>query len=454
MKKIMVKTILSVSLLTVYANANVINTAKEYGNKAMFWKSEHLDSIDYETVYPKKFYEKSYFGVAVTGAAIVGAGAFTYFTAGTGAPAAATGVSTVASWAAGGGAGSYMAGLSTIGGYFGGNAILGASILNGIALGTIGGGVGTTTLSVAAKISTLAMISASSLDGVFYYMNPETKQLEYKIKVSIPKNIGSKKTRKLVDEIYDINKKFNEAVEKKEAIYQKHLTVLKEENNRYALELMEYYIKQDQYNQEDLLVLGIVAWNNGKYDLFRKAISKIDKSKLKNTSFYNYLMALSDFSEGKVSDAKLKLQNSIDENNYAIEPVILYINILANEDFNKNEDQILKYVEKIANDFNSDDYATEYSLVSIYYRLGTMYFYNKRYSKAKEYYEKANDELNLFQTYFSNSLKHIVQLGIANSLYSDSKIEDAEKRYNEIIDNIDNEEEKARIKGQYLGRGK
>lgn len=449
MKRVFVSTVLSGILVCV--QANVVDKSKEYANKAMFWKSEHLSNIDYEEVYPKAFYEKSYFGLAITGAAIIGAGAFTYFTAGTGAPVAATGVSTVASWSAGGGAGSYMAGLSTIGGYFGGNAILGASILNGISIGTVGGGTSYASLSLIGKIAILTSVSASSLDGVFYYMNPETNQLNYKIKVSVPKNLGSKKTRDLANKIYETNDKFNEAVENKELVTQKHLMMLKEENNKYALELLDYYLNNNEDNQEDYLVLGIVAWNNGKYDMFSNAMNKIDKSKLNNTSFYNYLMALLDLSNGKIEDSKLKLQNSIDENNYAIEPVILYINILANEDFNKNENEILKYVEKIEKNFDSDKYATEYSLVSVYYRLGTVYFNNKRYSKAKEYYEKANNELNLFQTYFSKSLKYTVQLGIANSLYQDSKIEEANKIYKELIEDISDEKEKEMIVQQYLG---
>ena len=449
MKKVLLSTILSGILVCV--QANVVDKSKEYANEAMFWKSKHLSSIDYEEVYSKAFYKKSYFGLAVTGAAIVGAGAFTYFTAGTGAPVAATGVSTVASWSVGGGAGSYMAGLSTIGGYFGGNAILGASILNGISIGTVGGGASYASLSLLGKISILASVSASSLDGVFYYMNPETNQLNYKIKVSVPKDLGSKKTRDVVNEIYEINDKFNKAVENKELVAQKHLMLLKEENNRYALELLDYYLNNNEYNQEDYLVLGIVAWNNGMYDLFSKAMNKIDKSKLNNTSFYNYLMVLLDLSNGKIEDSKLKLQNSIDENNYAIEPVILYINILANEDFSKNENEILKYVEKIEKNFNSDKYATEYSLVSVYYRLGTIYFNNKRYSKAKEYYEKANNELNLFQTYFSKSLKNTVQLGVANSLYQDSKTEEANKVYNKLLEDISDAEEKEMIIQQYLG---
>lgn len=451
MKKIIISVFASNLILLSSMNADIITSTKENINKTMFWKNKHLESIDYESVYRKKIYEKSYFGLAITGASIIGAGAFSYFTAGTGAPVAATGVSTVASWVAGGGSGSYMAGLSTIGGYFGGNAILGASILNGISLGTVGAGTSYASLSLLGKVSIFTAISASSLDGVFYFSNPETNKLEYKIKVSVPKELGSKNTRDLVNDIYKTNDEFNQAVENNDPLRQKHFAEIKEANNKYALDLLEYFLNNQENNQEDLLVLGIIAWNNGKYEQFSNAMNKINKSKLNNTSFYNYLMALSDLVNGKLEESKLKLQNSIDENKFAIEPVILYINILANEDFTKNENKILEYAQSIKENFDNDKYATEYSLVSVYYRLATNYFNNKRYAKAKEYYEKAYEELNIYQTYFAKSLKHTVQLGIANSLYMDSKIDNSKKIYEQILNDISNEEEKNRIKSQYLG---
>ena len=96
--------------------------------------------------------------------------------------------------------------------------------------------------------------------------------------------------------------------------------------------------------------------------------------------------------------------------------------------------------------FDEDYYASEYSLVSVYYRLATNYFNNKRYAIAKEYYEKAYEKLNLFQTYSSNSLKHTVQLGIANSLYMDDKIDNANKIYHKILSDINSEEEKKAYK--------
>lgn len=64
-------------------------------------------NLGFEDAFVRPFYTTSSFGFVVTGTAVVAAGAFSYFTAGAGAPVAATGVSTVASWVGGGGAGSY-----------------------------------------------------------------------------------------------------------------------------------------------------------------------------------------------------------------------------------------------------------------------------------------------------------------------------------------------------------
>lgn len=137
--------------------------------------------LGFESAFPRAFYQKKYFGPAILGASIVAAGTFSYFTAGAGAPAAATGVSTVASWVAGGGAGSYMAGLSTIGGWFGGNAMLGSAILNGISLGTVGGMGTWSGLSVGQKVLALSATAATAMDGVAIIEKPGTEELEWRV---------------------------------------------------------------------------------------------------------------------------------------------------------------------------------------------------------------------------------------------------------------------------------
>lgn len=458
MKKINLSIVLAISLLSVNTNAGVWDTTKEYTNKAMFWKNKHLEDIDFKHIYPKAFYKKSYFGFAITGAVVVGAGAFTYFTAGAGAPAAATGVTTVTTFVSGGGAGSYMAGLSTVGGWFGGNAVLGASILNGISIGVGGGAVGVTagkatfaTMGILAKVGVMASITAAGLDGVFYFSNPDTKKLEYRVRVSIPKNLGGKDTRNIVNKIYEIDEEIQDAIEENDKVKHKELLSLKKEYNEKAIKLLEIQLYKSD-NQEDLLILGIIAWNNNKIDLFNNAISKIDTSKLEDMGFLNYLYSLQNLSKGNENKALINLQNSIDENDYAVEPYILSISILGNTNFIKNETKIVKLIEEADDNFDSDKYESKFGLVPLYYRLATFYFTNKRYIESEKYYEKAYDELGIFQKhFFGQQLVNIINLGKANSLYQQGKINKADEIFIEIIKDCETEEEKQRIKNQFMG---
>lgn len=211
-----------------------------------------------------------------------------------------------------------MAGLSTIGSWFGGNAILGAAILNGISIGTIGGGASTfAALSILGKAGVMASVTAMSLDGVAYFANPTTKNLEYKVKVTIPKNLGSRDTRKLVDNLYDTKEKIQEALEDGDGIKQKAFFDLNNKYKKNGIELLKNKLYETD-NQEDLIVLSIIAWNNSEYELFDEAINKIDTSNLDNTSFLNYLQALQALSKGNIESSLAHLDNSIDENPYGI----------------------------------------------------------------------------------------------------------------------------------------
>src|SRR5574343_22698 len=160
--------------------------------------TEDLD-LGFEAAFERPFYKKRYFGLVITGASIVAAGTFTYFTAGAGAPAAATGVSTVASWVAGGGAGSYMAGLSTVGGWFGGNAMVGHAILNGLSLGTVGGMSSWGGLSAGQKALVLGTTAATAMDGVAIIANPTTQQLEWRVILPLPMAFADERTAELFE---------------------------------------------------------------------------------------------------------------------------------------------------------------------------------------------------------------------------------------------------------------
>jgi hypothetical protein len=455
MKKIILSIIIYCLVISPLYAGDILDSAIKYWyseKKLIFCSNKHLENIDFKTIYSKPIYQKSYFGYTITGVVIVGAGAFTYFTAGAGAPVAATGTSTVAAWVAGGGAGSYMAGLSTIGGWFGGNAILGASILNGISVGVIGGGTTTfATMSILSKVGVMTSITASGLDGVFYFSNDQTNQLEYKVKITIPKDLGSKSTRTLVDNLYEVDKKIVDAYKEKNeseliALFQKKEKYYNEANSS----LKKHLSKSD--NQEDLLILGIIAWNNNHIDLFNNAMSKIDIGKLDNTGFINYLYALKALSKENLDAVFEFLGRSMTRNPYAIEPILLYINVLGNQDFVKNESKIISLAEKAEKYFDSDNYSTVYSLVSVYYRIATFYFINKQYDYAQMYFDKAYDELSVFQKYlFSKQLGRSIRLSIANSVYRQGNTATANALYDSVIDDVESEEERNATANQYLG---
>jgi len=454
MKKTTLSIITSLALISTTLHADLWQDTKVVANKAAFWKSKHLEDIDFEHIYPKKFYKKSYFGVAITGVAIVGAGAFSYFTAGAGAPAAAMGVGGVAAWVGGGGAGAFMGGLSTIGGWFGGNAMLGAAILNGISIGTLGGGATTFAgLSLLAKVGVMASVTAMGLDGIAYFKNPETKQLEYRIKLMIPKNLGSKDTRDIVDRIYELDEKIQDNLEDNQGKDNDLYLEMKNRAIKDALVLLKNKLTVED-NQEDLIVLGIIASNNAEYSLFSKAINTIDSSKLDNSSFLNYLKALNSLYQGSENKALAYLDSSLSESPYALEAIILSINILGNSNFLKNEIKIKDLAKNAEENFDSDDYVTSYTLSGVFYRVATFYFNNQRYASARKYYEKSYDELGMLQkNFFGKELGHTIQLGIANSLYKEGKNEKSLKVYTEIIEDIDEDktDEKTKINEQYLG---
>lgn len=454
MKKIVISTLLANILLITSAQASVVQSSKEIANKAMFWKKEHLKEIEFSNLYPKRFYEKSYIGFVLTGTVIIGYGAFSYFTAGAGAQVAAPGVAWIASKIAGGGAGSYMAGLSIVGSSFGGNAMLGSAILNGISFGITGGGASWAAASIGTKALIMSSVFASGLDGVYIFINPETGQLEYKIRVNLPKNKGSKKTRDIVDELYEIDKKIAKANEDKYEEELEKLTAVKEIVNGQAKNVLTRYLADDSGSQEDYLVLGTIAWNIGELELFSKSLEKIEKTDLKNSSFLDYLIALS-YLHSDINKSKEYLLKSIDANSFAIEPTLLYINLLSNgqsfEDFEKNESKILSIVENINKNFSKDKYATEYSMVSVYNRLATIYYQNKRYSKAIEFYSKALKEIGFIEGFFKKELSRQIELQLANSYYADEKISEANKVFKNIIDNIKDEEEKNMMNSLYLG---
>ncbi len=425
--------------------ANVIDNLK-------FWDEKPLQNVGFRDLYPKPLYKKKYFGWTIIGASVVAAGAIVYFTAGGGAPAAATGVSTVASWIGGGGAGSYMAGLSAVGSVVGGNAMVGSAILNGISYGLIGGGAKFAALSAAAKFGVIATVSSTFLDGISIFRKPDTGQLHYVAKLNLPVDIGSPEVIKLVEEINEYKEKRVEASTKGNDDtankYQKKYEKKMADAESMLENLLRYSLKLSRSVQEDLLILSVLAYENWNFDLFEKGLKefkRLSRGVLDDSGYLLYLEALnylhSDQNSGQVKTALTTLGQSIRQNPYAIEPIILYVNVLS-DDLSKNEQQMLDKIDFAEENYNSDKYSSDYSLLALFFRVATVYHNNQRCVKAKLYFEKAKKQIGFIKSLLPSSdhLENQIQLGIANSYYCLADKKKAWEIFHDITESMEGDE--------------
>jgi tetratricopeptide (TPR) repeat protein len=425
---------------------------------------DDASDLSFAGVFPKPFYQKTYFAWLVLGASIVVAGTISYFTAGAGAPAAATGVSTVASTIAGGGAGSYMAGLSIVGGWFGGNAMLGSAILNGIAFGLGGGGAAFASLTAIGKVGVLSSVTATALDGVLVYLPPEKKEIVYRVRLTVPDRIGSSDVKDLVDELNEaeadlvkiaskLEKARSNSDEEKVAELTREsrdLVATRKQLLDEAAQRADAALTAD-VGVEDLLVLAILSKNAGKEQSFQKLLRRIPAERVMNRSYLDYLAAVTRIERGEIKPSDALLRRSWGASPYAVEPALLLVHVLGHNGFTKSERAILEVVSRAEKQFDRDEYASSYSLLALYYRVAAMYFMDKRYQEAQEYYEKAYKELPWTQKYFGNKqLKNLIRLGIANSLYGQNQRQSAQELFAKLLKDAETDEEKELLRSQFV----
>lgn len=436
--------------------------------------------LGFSDVFDKKFYEKKSFGLVVLGTTVVVGGAVSYATAGAGAPTALTGVSTVASWVGGGGAGSYMAGLSTIGSVFGGNAMLGAAMLNGISMATIGGGAGFSTLTATQKALAITSVSASMLDGVAVVAGPETKTLNYQVALSIPRGIGSKDLRKQAEKLRKLGKDERELGEKIDELYEDQRKAQKEgmslnkekakeklnkaeaklretKNERAQLEKLVASRASDAIKKneppEDIVLLSVLAKNLGKSDVFEKLMAKMVTDNAKDAGYVYYLQAVAQIQRRKIDSAKDLLEKSSMHDPYAIEPSILRVNILGHQGFNANKNEVLDIVARAEKNFDSEKYVTPFSMVSLYYRVGTLALINKDYGLAETQFKNALDARSVWEKYGLNKkFESMLQTGLANAFFGQGRSDEAQAIIDKILKKAKDGRAREVICAQYMGR--
>jgi tetratricopeptide (TPR) repeat protein len=427
--------------------------------KADEFKKSELSECTFHGVYPTSFLEKSYLNWVVTGSMIVGGIAFSYFTAGAGAPAAESGIiSWIASTIGGGGAGSYMAGLSMIGSAFGGNAILGAAILNGTWIGTVGG-----TVSLAGKIGlTIDM----SLTGV-YILKGEDNKIIYKTEIFIPEGIGDDYVQNLVKEIYDIRDNIRKAQEDQNNKKIKELF----ENLSEKFELANNYLLKElyspPYNIDNVLVLTILAYDSNHIENFLKGMKIIEKydkeigwkkhsifSFFKKDSnenldnFVLYLKAIKELVNGNKDNAICYLNKCSDNEKYIMESDQMLISLYSEtkEEFKNNLFVINCLIESVDKNFDPDKYHTDKrNKSSFFLDIGLKFYIFGYYSEAIKYLNKAYDELGLIAKHMSfieaiKKTENLINIYKALCYLQLGNIVKANEIYQDVLESSGNEE--------------
>ncbi|CAK0745317.1 hypothetical protein CCP3SC15_1370007 [Gammaproteobacteria bacterium] len=358
------------------------------------------------------------------GGTIVASSDYTYLTFGIGAPQAALGVGGVAAWIGGGG-------QDLVGGVIANFAML----------------------SAAAKFGVIANISATMMDGVAMFKN-DTGEIYYTVRFTLPINLGSKKVRALVDELYEIDDNIEQSISKGDNAAAEKYVKIKNGIIKSGQNLLSETLESKYPLPEDLLVLSMISYSGEDgVDLFKKAVNQLSnlKSNLDDSGFLDYIMAINFLLEGKNEIALQSLEASIKQNPYAIEPVMLYINILSNS-LHDNEDKILNKIKFTEENYDENKYYSKYSLLSLYFRVGTIYYNENHNYRAREFYEKAYDKVGFINWLLGrDSIKNEIQLGIANTYYREGNTDDADKIYHGITKDLSGDTLKS-IQEQYAGR--
>ena len=400
--------------------------------------------LGFEAAFYRPVYKTSSFGLVLTATAIVAAGTFTYFTAGAGAPAAATGVSTVASWVGAGG--SYMAGLSTIGGWFGGNAMLGSAILNGISLGTVGGMGSWGALSSGQKALALGATAATTMDGIAIISKPQTQQLEWRVVLPVPLDLADDRIRTLLDALSEANREVTAIASELDVAKARHEAATEQVNDEIAR-----VMRLGDSNRTTVL-MAVIAQNAGRSADFRTLLGRIKLAPLKRRSYLDYLLAIAALQAGRVTEAERLLRESSKAANFAIEPPILLAGVVGSRGFASQESKIDEIASNADKNFKSNAYMNSASLVSLHYRIGTMALGANRCERARAAFRKAQAELSTIEKYWSGKdIRNFLDIGEANALHCQGDKSKAHEIFKKVWERTSGRDARELLCMQYSG---
>lgn len=383
--------------------------------------AEKID-FRFKTVYHKPFYKNPYIVNGVIAGTAVVAATVTVYTAGAGAPAAATGVSTVATWIGGGSSGAYMAGLSTVGSAVGGNALTGAAILNSISAMTVGGIAGKATTATAAAIA-LRVLEAGQIGVTFYSDESRNADyLAYSIDIPLVK-IGDETAAKLIEHISRFNKEIQSGVYSRELI----------ESERLVLKGKSIALKNSS-NLENRVVGIIALYNLGFIDEFKEYSYNIPHSqKEENNSIVLYLKSIAYLLDGNWSKSASCSYDIMVREPKVIEPVMLYTIAKFNEDeLSSKVEEIIGHIQN----FSKNYYTTVNNKLAAYVLFGDLCSYKKLYDPSARLYKLAYDETDWLG---ESDVKAKIAVKYANSLYKTGQHAEAKKFYAKAIEKSSDE---------------
>ncbi|MDM8566960.1 hypothetical protein QUF74_15085 [Candidatus Halobeggiatoa sp. HSG11] len=475
--------------IAIIAKGNVAEKAK-----GLLTDTEELR---FESVYKIPFWQNDAVFWSAIAVASAGAAAFTVYTAGTGAPAAGTGVSYVASQlVAGGGAGSYMSGLSTVGGWFGGNAITGAAILNATSAAALGAGGEAVAIKGISATAKLVLASATNFGdfGFMYLGLKEENQATQIIQIIPAGNFGTAKVEQFLTRLKDgknsltttldtnkeiqsqLNTSFTQAKETIVTEYKfqpdlkakmlQNLTQLNELNNEViekqkiveannlsndyntivqeTREMIDNYLANKESSTKEIrsdAIMGTILLHTLGYKQdFVKYIKQF-KAINQTESFLLYLKSVAYLFDKDFKLAKQYALQAMDSEPEAIEPIMILI--MALEGLGQHQQAFeldILFQEK----FDDGHYETPNSLITAYNLLGDIANNHKLPQTAAKFHKQVFD--NMGYIFSDADEKAFICLKIANDYHMFGSKRQATEYYEKAISYVKDDSLKQEIK--------
>jgi len=261
-------------------------------------------------------------------------------------------------------------------------------------------------------------------------------------------------------------------MQQRNSYYEQAKTLLKKElkkPNLYTVKSVDFSNTKSYLfkSPENLIVLSVIAYRSGDYDLFLKGIqaAKNNVDPFKTTvdikdSYLNYLEGVAELlnSTPNLSYAKQKFSESWKLEPYTLEPAVALITIIGDEAKGDKVKlaEIAQITDKAAEQFDSDKYVPRVNKMGLYFNTATIYLRAQDYDSALKYYRLANDSIGFIERHTpgeaSTDIVNNIRIMEAVCLFKLNKGSKAAEIFNSIMKDYEDSPKKAkRFKEIYQG---